>query len=167
MNFFESELRKVFANSDTLENPTYVGRACFGDIGEDLRARVEFAIDGTIDHFSALRITILNRTGGTVDQMKIRLDEILGKQSVRNPNFPDGISPYIWIYRSIPEWYVFKPGVTDYQKMHDTISSYLDVFRVRDERKAALDASIDRATQKNTVNKNTKKTKEKSAEPER
>lgn len=167
MNFFESELRKIFANSDTLENPTYVGRACFGDIGEDLRARIEFTIDGTIDHYSALRITILNRTNGTVDQMKIRLDEILGKQSVRNPSFPDGVSPYIWIYRSIPEWYVFKPGSKDYQKMHDTIRNYLDVFRGKDERKPALDASIDRANQKNTVKKNTERPREKASEPQR
>ena len=166
MNFFESELRKIFANSDTLENPTYVGRSCFGVIGKDLRARVEFVIDGTIDHYSALRITILNRTNGTVDQMKIRLDEILGKQAVSNPSFPAGVSPYIWIYNE-PEWYVFKPGPKDYQKMHDTISSYLDVFRVKEERKPALDASIHRANQKNAAQKNTEKTREKDSAPER
>ena len=66
MNFFESELRKIMENRDIVENMTFVGRSCFGDIGTDLRARIEFAIDGTIDHYSALCITILNRTNGTV-----------------------------------------------------------------------------------------------------
>ena len=166
MNFFENELRKIFENSYTLENPTYVGRACFGDIGEDLRARVEFVIDGTVDHYSALRITVLNRTNGTVDQMKVRLDEILGKQAVSNPNFPHGVSPHIWIYQQ-PEWYVFKPGPKDYQQMHDCISRYLDVFREKDARKPALDASIARANQKNPSKKDSEKPKERASEPER
>lgn len=167
MNFFESELRKIMENRDIVDNMTFVGRSCFGDIGKDLRARIEFAIDGTIDHYSALRITILNRTNGTVDQMKIRLDEILGIQKVLNSNFPEGISPYIWIYRSKPEWYVFKPGPNDYKKIGDTIRSYVDVFRSCEERKPALDASIDQAKQQNSSHKKNAYTKDTKQEPER
>lgn len=167
MNFFESELRKIMGNSNIVDNMTFVGRSCFGEIGKDLRARIEFAIDGTIDHYSALRITILNRTSGTVDQMKIRLDEILGIQPVTNSNFPDGISPYIWIYRSKPEWYVFKPGPDDYKKIGETIRGYVDVFRTREERKPALDASINQAKQQNASQKKAAYTKNTKLEPER
>lgn len=167
MNFFESELRKIMENRDIVENMTFVGRSCFGDIGKDLRARIEFAIDGTIDHYSALRITILNRTNGTVDQMKIRLDEILGVQPVTNPNFPEGISPYIWVYRSKPEWYVFKPGPNDYKKVSETIRSYVDVFRTHEERKPSLDTSIGQAKQQSAAQNKTAHAKDTKEKPER
>lgn len=167
MNFFEQELRKIFANSDTLENPTYVGRACFGDIGKDLRARIEFAIDGTIDHYSALRVTILNRTGGTVDQLKLRLEEVLGTKSVPgNPNFPGGIKPHIWIYQK-PEWYAFSPALDDYKKMHDSISQYIDVFRTREDRKPSLDTSIGHAKEQQLAQNSTQSVKQTKAQPER
>ena len=52
MNFFESELKKIIGNSAILKDQKYVGRMCYGTIGGDLRARVEFvtlgvsAVDG-------------------------------------------------------------------------------------------------------------------------
>lgn len=167
MNFFEGELRKIFADSNILENPTYVGRSCYGDIGKDLRARIEFAINDTIDHYSTLRITILNRTGGTVDQIKLRLDEILGTKAVPgNINFPGGVKPYIWTYRSESEWYAFKPVEEDYRKMHDSIGRYIDVFRTREERKPALESTIDQAKKHTAAQNRAGNTKEVRPEPE-
>ena len=41
MNFFEQELRKIMVGSGILKDQKYVGRLCYGTIGEGIRARVE------------------------------------------------------------------------------------------------------------------------------
>lgn len=51
MNFFESELKKIMGDSAILKDQKYVGRMCYGTIGGDLRARVEFVTLGVSDHW--------------------------------------------------------------------------------------------------------------------
>ncbi len=46
MNFFEQELRKIVAGSGILKDQKYVGRLCYGTIGEVIRARVEIVRTG-------------------------------------------------------------------------------------------------------------------------
>ncbi len=146
MNFFENELRKLFADTDLLDNPSFVGRACFGDVGKDLRARIEFTTTHTVDHYSALQVTLMNRTAGVVDRLTLRLEDILGLKSVPgNPNFPNGVSPHIWVYRGEAEWYAFKPAQADYQKLRESVGSYIDVFRPREDRKPDLASTIQSA----------------------
>lgn len=53
MNFFESELKKIMGDSAILKDQKYVGRMCYGTIGGDLRARVEFVTLGVSDHLQA------------------------------------------------------------------------------------------------------------------
>ena len=36
-NFFEQELRKLFEDGQVVPSPKFVGRACLGDLGGDLR----------------------------------------------------------------------------------------------------------------------------------
>lgn len=152
MNFFEQELRKIFDGSDVLDNPTFIGRACFGDLGTDLRARIEFAIHNTIDHYSTLQVTVMNRKDGQVDRIKLHLSELLGRKSVPdNTYFQDGINPYIWTYRGESEWYVYKPGPDDYRKLREGVKQYLDVFRSVDERKPALSDTIQGAKSQTSI----------------
>ena len=55
MNFFETELKKIMRNSAILKDQKYVGRMCYGTIGGDLRARVEFVTLGVSDHYAELK----------------------------------------------------------------------------------------------------------------
>lgn len=152
MTFFEQELRKLVENSDILQNPAFIGRACFGDVGNDLRARIEFVINGTIDHYSALQMTMMNRTNGVVDRLTLRLEDIIGVKSIPgNPNFPRGVSPHIWVYQGKAEWYAYKPTPEDYHKLRESIKDYVDVFRPLKERKPSLADSIKGAESKATI----------------
>lgn len=131
--FFEQELRKLFGDGAVMDEPSYSGRACFGTLGKDLRVRAQFISTGIADHYDALRVTVLNRTDGPVDTLVLKLKDLLGKRPVPgNPNFRNGVFPYIWVDNGKADWYAYRPTITDYQKIKDAVGDYLDVFRERE-----------------------------------
>lgn len=129
MNFFESELKKIVGNSDILKDQRYVGRMCYGSLGGDLRARVEFVTLGVSDHYAGLKAAIINRKEGVVDNVLLRFSDIWGKPKVSNPNFKEGMNPHIWTNNGKSEWYVFHPGAAEYQKAADALENYLSIFQ--------------------------------------
>ena len=132
MTFYEQELRKLFADGTVIGSPTFAGRACLGTLGKDLRARVQFVTSGHADHYDVISVTVLDRTDGVVDKLRLRLKDILGvKQVPGNPNFRNGVAPHIWEDGGKAEWYAFRPSAADYSAMRHAVSGYLDVFRDR------------------------------------
>lgn len=126
MNTFERELSEVFTDCKSIDNPTFVGSACYGDVAPDLKAKIQFVTMGRADYYEALRITMLNRTEGQVDVITMRLSDLLGKK--RTANFPEGVYPYIYKYRDEVEWYAYQPTPADYKIIREAVASYLDVF---------------------------------------
>ena len=132
-NFFEQELKKLFGDGKVIDNPTCSGRACFGTLGKDLRVRVQFVTTKMADHYDALRLTVLNRTDGPVDTLTLKLKDLLGMKRVPgNPNFQNGVSPYIWDDHGDVDWYAFRPTFADYQKIQEAVGNYLEMFRERE-----------------------------------
>ena len=118
MTFYEQELRKLFADGTVIGSPKFTGRACLGTLGKDLRARVQFVTSGHADHYDVISVTVLNRTDGVVDKLRLRLKDILGvKQVPGNPNFRNGVAPHIWEDSGKAEWYAFRPSAADYSAM--------------------------------------------------
>ncbi len=131
-NFFEQELRKLFGDGVLIQSPTFAGRTCLGRLDNELRVRAEFATTGMADHYSALRLTVMNRTEGVVDRNILRFKDILGMKEVPgNPNFRSGVSPHIWDDHGTAEWYAYHPSGADYQAMRRAAGQYLDAFRER------------------------------------
>ena len=132
MTFYEQELRKLFADGTVIGSPKFTGRACLGTLGKDLRARVQFVTSGHADHYDVISVTVLNRTDGVVDKLRLRLKDVLGvKQVPGNPNFRNGVAPHIWEDGGKAEWYAFRPTAADYSAMRQAVSEYLGVFRDR------------------------------------
>lgn len=127
MTFFEQELRKIIG--EEYPDATFVGRACYVRLSDMNRARIEFATTRTANHYDSLRMTILNRNEGSVDNLTLRFADLLGKKQVSNPNFKSGIYPYIWNDYGECEWYVYHPNSSDYQKLTAAVTDYLDVFQ--------------------------------------
>lgn len=127
MTFFEQELRKIVGSR--YPDATYVGRACYVRLNEMNRAKIQFTVCGTADHYDALKVTILNRREGEVDTLCLRFQDVLGTKRVCNPNFPNGISPHAWTYNGKTEWYAYHPNSRDYQLLTDALSDYLEVFQ--------------------------------------
>ena len=131
-NFFEQELRKLFADGVIIENPKFVGRACLDDLDGDLRVRAEFITMGVADHYSALRLTVLNRKEGVVDKSLLRFEDIIGIKAIPDsPIFRNGLSPYIWDDRGKTDWYVYRPTPADFEALRQAADDYLNVFRER------------------------------------
>ena len=57
-NFFEQELRKLFADGTIIRDPVFVGRACLGSLDRNRQVRAEFVTLGHADHYAALRLTL-------------------------------------------------------------------------------------------------------------
>lgn len=128
MNFFEQELRKLMDESVILKDKKYLGRLCYGTVGEDIRARIEFVMSGTHSHYDGIKASIINRKEGVIDSMLFRFSDVWGKRKVNNPNFKDGMMPHIWTNDGKSEWYVFHPGKEDYRQLFTEIEQYLSVF---------------------------------------
>ena len=129
MRFFEQELRKLTGHIADLTDKKYVGRAYFGKLTDSLRVRMEFVTQGIANHYSAVKATIINRNDGSVDILTLRFSDLLGKKTVSNPYFNDGIYPYIWNSGDKIEWYVYKPSKADYGQISEALNDYLDMFR--------------------------------------
>ena len=131
MNYFEQELRRVAKACGEVGSPTFAGRACYGDLGGDNRVKLQFVTLGHADHYSALKATVLNRSDGEVDTLLFRFADTWGKKQVSNPNFRDGVIPYIWTYNGESEWYVYRPTDADIKQLAAEIGAYLAVFTDR------------------------------------
>lgn len=127
MTFFERELRKIVGPRHP--DATYVGRACYVRLSEMNRAKLQFISTHIASHYDAMRLTVLNQQEGDVDNLVLRFSDLLGKKMVGNPNFRDGIMPYIWDDHGKADWYVYHPTSRDYQTLSQTVSDYLEVFQ--------------------------------------
>ena len=105
-NFFEQELRKLFADGTIIRDPVFVGRACLGSLDRNRQVRAEFVILGHADHYAALRLTLLDNDQGVLDKLTLRFKDVWGKQKIpNNPYLRDGVDPHIWVDGNRIDWY--------------------------------------------------------------
>lgn len=129
MSTFKKELEKIFGNDAVCTDTTYVGTTCYEKISDILRVRAEFIDRSVVGWYDALKISIINRNEGVIDSAVIGFGSVLGVKKVSNPNFQNGISPYMWINGGKLDWYVYKVSSKDYEALADAVKNYLDVFR--------------------------------------
>lgn len=127
--FFEKEMKKLFRQGLDLLEPIFAGRVCYGKLNEDVRVRMEFATEGVLDQYSALKVTLLNRREGPVDSLLLRFADVLGKKPTTNPNFREGIVPHIWKNGNDFAWYVYQPTAADYKTLADAVGGYTSMFQ--------------------------------------
>lgn len=102
MNFFEKELRDLFGSSPTLRDAHYCGRTCLAKLDEDLRVKLQFTTTGYADHYDAIKLAVINRTDGVVDQQLFRFSDIIDQQ--HSPGMMS-VTPQIWDDNGKSEWY--------------------------------------------------------------
>ena len=127
MTFYEQELRKIVGEAHS--DASFVGRACYVRLDEMNRGKIQFVTTGVANQYTALRLTILNRQEGDVDNLLLHFSDLLGKKATANPNFHDGVMPHIWDDHGDVDWYVYHPGKQDYQVLTNAVNEYLDVFQ--------------------------------------
>ena len=125
MNFYEKEMRNFFGNSELLQDAHFCGRTCLARLDEDLRVKLQLTTTGIIDQYDAVKLSIINRTDGVVDQQLFRFSDIIGKQ-LRNGR--DAIEPHIWEYDGKPSWYL-PITQADRTQIADTILDYVGMYQ--------------------------------------
>jgi len=128
MSYFEQELCRIASACDRIINPVFAGRACYGDLGGDNRVKLQFATMGVMDHYEAIKATVLSRSDGEVDTLVFHFEDVWGRKPVSNPNFKDGVKPYIWKNNNKYEWYAYYPTDADIRKLAAAVGAYLGVF---------------------------------------
>ncbi|WP_455617014.1 hypothetical protein [Eisenbergiella sp.] len=129
MNFYKRELKKLIDYNAVLTDVHYIGSACYGKLSSDIRVKINFAGTKVADHYDALKITLLNRTEGQIDNINLYFQDIWGMKKTNNPNFREGISPHIWNNGVQAEWYGYQPKSSDYQELIKAVNSYLELFQ--------------------------------------
>ena len=126
---FEQELRKLFENNAAFQNARFVGNTCYGRLNEDVRIKARFVTCGYADNYEALKVTLINRREGEIDSALLRFQDLWGMKRVSTPNFPNGVSPHMWVSGGKLEWYAYQPNEADRQALKSAVETYLDAFR--------------------------------------
>lgn len=117
-NFFENELRKIV--SPITRRATYVGRVCYVDLGENVRAKIRFATHYVANRYVRLNMTIINARTGVVDAVLIPFGDILEKGALKT-------APYVETEPK-PAWHVRQLTDEDYANLTRTVRDYLNIF---------------------------------------
>lgn len=125
MSFFTEELMKC---TEYFENRKCIGNVVYIPLGDNNRLKLEFVTLGHKDHYTALQMTTLDKTSGTIDCTALKLADVWGKKQVTNPNFRDGIYPYIWKDGMKADWYVYRPTPRDMEQLSEQIYDYAELF---------------------------------------
>ena len=142
MNFFEQELQKIVSRNKQIRNPTFVGSACYGQLSDDLRVKLQFTTLGTSQKYEGIKATILNRKDGSVDQAVFRFSDILGMKQVNSPSYSRRLTPYAWTYDGKTDWYAYHPNQVDYKRLCSEIDAYCSVFQAHEMEPAQKARSV-------------------------
>lgn len=129
MNFFEQELKRLFAKDHAFDDVKFIGKVCYGTLGEKTRMKLEFVTIGTYQKYEGIKATVIDKTDGVIDTLTLKFSDVWGKKKLNNPNFRDGIEPYVWIYNEKAEWYAYEPTNADYKVMAESVSDYAELFK--------------------------------------
>lgn len=136
MNLFEKELQTMFGDNDILSDVKISGKTLIAKLDDNLRAKIQFATEMYADHYSALKLKIINRTEGEVDSVLFRFSDIIGK--IERKNGLDPISPYIWKDGDNADWYGFSPLPSERAKIADTVLDYAQMYQAPQEQTSSM-----------------------------
>lgn len=111
MNDFERLLRGLLDRTDTFLDASYIGRACYARLSNDIRVKAEFIYTSVNGHYNALKLTAISSKNGVLDTLTLPFSDYCAP----NPHLSVGDTrPHIWTDRGKTDWYCApKPGELD------------------------------------------------------
>ncbi len=124
MNFYEKEMRSMFGHTDIIQDPKFCGKLMLGKLDDDLRVKLEFVATHIAGKYNALRLTVIKRTGGAIDNGVFKFSDIIEKYRMPDHSFVDY---HMWDYGG-PEWYT---PITATQKaaITDRVLEYVEMYQ--------------------------------------
>ena len=76
------------------------------------------------DKYTALRVTLMNRSEGKIDSQLLRFNELWGMKSFNG----NDIDPHIWKYNDEVSWYCYTPTNAELKALSQSVDDYLACF---------------------------------------
>ena len=126
MNFFESELKRMFGDAENISDAVFVGRTMLGKLDDELRVKAQFISTHIAKHYDAIQVSILNRTDGVVDKETMIFGDIIGQKFTK---CSDKVNPYMW-EESTGKAYWYTPiSITEKAQIADTVLDYVGMYQ--------------------------------------
>ena len=119
-NFYEEQLKKMFATNSVLTNMVFCDKVAIGRIDNDLRAKIEFISTAISGQYNALKLSIINRKDGVVDCKVFKFYEVIG---VKN-----NVSPHVWDSDGESRWYIYTPSMSELMSIATKVNDYIEVY---------------------------------------
>lgn len=123
------ELKRIFENRTCMSEARFMGRTCMGRIERDLMGKIEFDRSPMDFDYSRLKVSVIERTRGTVDQMTFLMSDVIGvKQSNKKsviPSFSVCEGAISWNCRLTED---------DRKKLAESVNGYLEMFQSMEEK---------------------------------
>ena len=126
MNVFEKTLRELFGRSEILSDIKYTGKTCLARLDRDLLVKLEITDPGTACNFTAISVSIINRTEGLVDKQVFRFWDMVPARPGQTTFGRD--YPYIWIRDGKAQWYGDPLSKKEQQLVRDAIMDYVEMY---------------------------------------
>lgn len=120
MNFFESQLRRLFGDT---EDARFIGRCCFIPADDGNLVKAEFVTQGVHEEYVALQMSVINRADGIIDKTLLRFGDYFSRNS-------RGQTPHIWCDSGKHEWYGPPPQTKDWNALRDAAFDYMEPIRI-------------------------------------
>ena len=124
MNFYEKEMRSLFANNSMITDAKFCGKTMLGRLDDELKVKLQFVSTKFADQYDAIRATVINRSEGEVDKETFRFSDIIGKQR----NSAGEVEPHMWEYGEKPEWYI-PISTSDRAHISETVLDYVGMYQ--------------------------------------
>lgn len=121
MNQFQKHLRDLLDRTDTFFEATYIGRACYARLTDDLRIKAEFTSTLVSEHYNAIRLSAISSRNGVLDTLTLNFSDFMGPD-IRIPI--NNTVPHIWTYNGKTEWYG-TPKPSELTSLAEAIDDYV------------------------------------------
>ena len=123
------ELKRLFENRIGMSEPRFVGRTCMGRIEKDLMGKIEFDRSPLDPDYTRLKVSVLERTRGTVDQMTFLMSDVIGMKRQDKKNVIPGFS----VCNGSTSWNC-RITEEDRKKLVEAVNGYLEMFQSVEEK---------------------------------
>lgn len=125
MNFYETQMRNMFADNDILSDMKFTGKTMLARLDDEKLLKCQFVTTGVSNQYSAVMLSVINKDDGVVDKEIFRFSDIVGMYNRGNGLEP--IEPHMWEYNGKPEWYtpLSKAQIKDIGR---TVLEYAEMF---------------------------------------
>ena len=125
MNFFEQEMRQMFDAASEISDKKFIGKTMIGKLDDELRVKLQLVAPEIAKHYSAIQVSIINRTDGVIDKQSIAFGDVIGLKATRSG---EKVNPYMWENNNSGVWYI-PVTLSEKAEIGDAVLDYVGMYQ--------------------------------------